>query len=93
MKVRYSHEEIAKAALCSLDTVKKAVERGNITDDLVVLLGWVIGQRAKSLGIGLLDECVKPKAVFPKMVTQENVRDVVEELGYVPDDSQAEGKW
>lgn len=91
MKIRYSHEEIAKAGLCTVDTVKKAVERGNITDDLTVLLGWIITQRAKSLGVGLLDECAKKP--FPKIVTVENVKSVVEELGYVPDNSQQEGNW
>lgn len=77
MKQRYSNLEIAEAALCSESAVKKAVERG-LSDDLASLVGWVLLQRLKSLSLSGVDETVKQKTVFPKTVTAENVKDVVD---------------
>ena len=102
MKQRYTNLEIAKVALCSEATVKKAVERG-LKDDLESVLGWVLLQRVKSLGISGIDLMAeKPKSVFPNMVTAESLgivkkeepkESVIDKLGYEPDNSQMEGKW
>ena len=94
--------EIAKVALCSEATVKKAVERG-LKDDLESVLGWVLLQRVKSLGVSGIDLMAeRPKSVFPNMVTAESLgigkkeepkESVIDKLGYEPDNSQMEGKW
>ena len=100
MKQRYTNLEIAKVALCSEATVKKAVERG-LKDDLESVLGWVLLQRVKSLGISGIDLMAEmPK--FSNMVTAESLgivkkeepkESVIDKLGYEPDNSQMEGEW
>ena len=87
MKLRYTYEEIAKASLCSVSAVKKAVERGVLVDDIEVVLGWVMLQRVKQSGLGALDV---PK--FAKTVSADNVEHVLSELHYTPDKSQTEGE-
>ena len=100
MKQRYTNLEIAKVALCSEATVKKAVERG-LKNDLESVLGWVLLQRVKSLGVGGIDLMAEmPK--FSNMVTAESLgivkkeepkESVIDKLGYEPDNSQMEGEW
>jgi hypothetical protein len=94
--MKATNMEIAKAALCSEGAVRKARERLDL-DDLGVVLGWVLGQRVKELGLGAVDGIAPQKErviqyapadakVFPKMVTMGNVSSVVEDLGYEPCD-------
>jgi hypothetical protein len=52
--MKATNMEIAKAALCSEGAVRKARERLDL-DDLGVLLGWVLGQRVKEMGLGAVD--------------------------------------
>jgi len=91
--------EIAKAALCSEGAVRKARERLDL-DDLGVLLGWVLGQRVKELGLGGVDGLAVvgdvPSAKFPRMVSAaslgipsripEVVAREADDWGYVPCD-------
>ena len=88
-----SNVDIAKASLCSEGAVRKAILRGEL-NTLEELVGWCLRMRIKSIGLSGVDVAgEKPKAVFPKMIDCGNVKSVIDDLGYEPDNSQIEGEW
>ena len=84
----YSRNEVAEAAGCSPDVVRMEQKKGTF-DTAWGFVRWVMAKRLLADGA-----FVAPKKEFPNMIRADNIKDkLIEELGYVPDDSQAEGKW
>lgn len=91
--MKITNIEIAKCAWCSEGAVRKAVDRGLNISSLDAVFDFIFRMRVKEIGVGVLeDKPEKPLAAgkFPRMVTGGNVGKVVEELHYVPEESQEE---
>jgi len=81
--MKATNMEIAKAGLCTEGAVRKARERLDL-DDLEVLLGWVLGQRVRGLGLAAVDGIVSAGPEAEPEDREPTDQEYMDELGYIP---------